>query len=190
MNDRTTRKRIQRIEDLLHQLETIGDPRTRTGAIELIQAVMELHGDCLGRIVTVLNDGGIPGREILSQLAAEESISGLLLLYGLHPASPEERVRHALEELEPLLRAQHANIEIVSIDQQMVRIRLAVNGGGCHSNAGELKQLIEDTIIGAAPDITTLTVEQVALEPQPVFVLLHGLSKRKPANDAPQVAAV
>lgn len=190
MSDRETRKRIERIEELLRQLETIGDPKTKAGAIELLQTLMDLHGDCLSRIVTVLNDQGDAGREILAMLAADESICGLFLLYGLHPVSVKDRVAGAIDELQPLLASHHASVEVVSIANGTVHLKLTANGGGCQSNPGQLKQLIEDTVIGAAPDLAALTIEEAAREPQTVFVPLRGLSRSKPGEQAQQVAVL
>ena len=68
-------------------------PTRRRGARprEIVQAVLDLHGAGLERILGHLADAG-DRRRVLDACARDEVVGGLLLLHGLHPLDLEERV--------------------------------------------------------------------------------------------------
>jgi len=190
MSDQETRERIQKIETLIERFEKSTDPYAREDARQLVQALMDLHSIALGRMVTVLIDEGATGQKILNELANDENVSGLLMLYGLHPLSLADRVGNAVKKLQPLLDSHHSTLELISCEEGAVQLRLVVNSNGCHSNSTELKQVIREAIIGAAPDFADLTIEEIAPQPEPVFVPLQGLGKRKVNTSANEGVAV
>jgi Fe-S cluster biogenesis protein NfuA len=191
MADAGTRERIQKIEELIQHLDETGDAESRELISQLLQALMDLHSACLGRIVTVLSDYGNPGREILSTLGDDEMVSGLLLLYGLHPIPLAERIKSALHSLQPLLDSAKASVEIVSVDPEIVKLRIETNSnGGCHSNSTQLKEAIENAIVSVAPDVANLVIDEHALETPPVLVTLQGLTKSQQDTNAESTAAV
>jgi len=174
----TDTAQIEKIQSCVEYFEQHPDAEIRNRGVELLRAVMELHGSCLKRVIGVIADRESTGREILEALARDESVAGLLMLYGLHPLPLPERVDRALEELSPLLAQHKAGVDLLSIDRGVVRLRLTTNGGGCHSSAGTLKETINQTLLGAAPDIEQLLIEEVT-EPKVFFVPLESLSKPK-----------
>src|SRR6202050_787812 len=91
-------QRLESIEQVIRQIEATGDPNVRTTARELVQLVMELHGAGLERILEILRSNGEAGQSVLGSLGRDEIVSSLLVLYGLHPLSIEERVNQALEK--------------------------------------------------------------------------------------------
>src|SRR5215813_10879109 len=103
MSDQQTRERIQKIETLIERFDQSTDPYAREDALQLVQALMDLHSISLSHIVTVLLDQGESGRKILNEMANDENVSGLLILYGLHPLSLADRVGNAVNKLKPLL---------------------------------------------------------------------------------------
>jgi Fe-S cluster biogenesis protein NfuA len=171
----TDSAQIQQIQSCVEFFEQHPDAEIRDRGVELLRAVMDLHGSCLSRIMGVIADRG----EILDALAHDESVSGLLMLYGLHPLPLQERVDKALEDLSPMLKHHKAGVDLLSIDEGVVRLRLTTNGGGgCHSSAATIKDTINETMLAAAPDIVQLLIEEVT-EPQVFFVPLESLSKPK-----------
>jgi len=190
MNDQQTRDRIQKIEALIDRFERSTDPDVREDARQLVQALMDLHSISLSQIVTILLDQGASGQQILHELMNNENVSGLLILYGLHPLSLSDRVNNAVQKLQPLLDSHHSTLELISCEEGAVQLRLVVNSNGGHSSSIELQQLIREAIIGAAPDFADLTIQVIAPEPQPVFVPLQGLGKRKMLADAGEGVAV
>lgn len=182
MKDQETRAQSEKIQSLLDYFEQETSPETHSHALELVRALMDLHGNCFSQIVSAIADRGDPGKEILNSLIEDEAVSGLLILYGLHPLSLTERVKRAVEDLTKTLKSHNATVELIAIAEGVVRLRLTANGNGCHSSASALKQLITETMMGVAPDAGEMSIEEVAPEPKIVFVPLESLSKARSAR--------
>lgn len=167
----------QRIESLIEKAESLADPDARTCALELLQSLMELHGACLERLMQIVSQRGAAGQDIQKAFVSDEAVSGLLLLYGLHPAPIEDRVRQAVEKLRSELHGEQ--IELASIESGIVRLRVTMNGHSCQS--ANVRRLIETVVIEAAPDVSELIIDEVAPPPKQAFVPLLGLSPSKAA---------
>jgi Fe-S cluster biogenesis protein NfuA len=190
MDHQHTREQVERIELLLRKFEDSPDKSARDNAGELVQALMDVHGAGLARMIDAIAEQGLPGQSILKKLADDEIAGGLLALYGLHPVSIADRVRAAIAELHPTLESHQATLEILSIEDGTARLRLIAAAGGCHSGGKQLKELVEDSLIGAAPELMRVEIEEATAEPKPVFVPLRGLEKRSVTASGKSVAAV
>jgi Fe-S cluster biogenesis protein NfuA len=152
---------IRRIDGLLHRLETMSDPEARASAVELVQSLMELHGTGLERMLEITADAGEPGYGIIDGFARDELVGGLLLLYGLHPVDLETRVMQALDKVRPYLASHGGNVEVLGIEEGVVRLRLQGSCKSCPSSSMTLKLAIEEAIYEAAPDVTAIEAEGV-----------------------------
>lgn len=184
LEEKEFQQRIQRVEELVRKIETVADPETRATAIELMQSLMEMHGAGIERMMDVTFQAGELGGQIIDDFARDELIGGLLLLYGLHPLTLEERVVKALENVRPYLRSHGGNVELLGVTDGAVRLKLEGSCNGCASSALTLKLAIEGAIYDAAPDMTALEVEGVVEQQQPTsFVKLQGRNgASQPAN--------
>jgi Fe-S cluster biogenesis protein NfuA/nitrite reductase/ring-hydroxylating ferredoxin subunit len=178
---------IQRIEALIQRIETIADPAARASAEELIQALMDLHGAGIERMLEITVDAGPAGDAIIDNFARDDLIGSLLLLYGLHPLDIETRVHQALDKVRPYLASHGGNVELLGVTQAgAVRLRLQGSCHGCPSSAMTLKLAIEEALYAAAPDVVALEVEGVVERPAPPpagFIPLEPtFGARRPAN--------
>jgi Fe-S cluster biogenesis protein NfuA len=92
----------------------------------------------------------------------------------------EVRITEALDKARTRLRSQQGEVELLSIQDGAVRVRLHANGHGCGSSTEALKKIVEDAVYRSAPDIDSLVVE-VAGEKQG-FVSLEMLQAAAPAS--------
>ncbi len=159
LQHRDFQQRAQQIEKLVQRVQTLPDENARALAIELMQTVMDLHSTALSRVMEMAVEGGETGRALLANLCADPLITGLLVLYGLHPLEMEERIRGALERLQPELREHSANADIISISDNTVRVRIQADGHGCGSSRENVKQMVEQAIYGAAPEAVSVEIE-------------------------------
>jgi Fe-S cluster biogenesis protein NfuA len=158
--DTELQKKMQRIGEMVEQLESAADPNARAIARELVESLMALHGAGLERILELAAETGETGEKIIRQCGRDEVVSGLLLLYGLHPENLHSRVTHALEKTRPFLQSHSASAELVSIDNDgRVSVRVHLKAGGCGSTAATVKSTLESAIQDAAPDATSIVVE-------------------------------
>jgi Fe-S cluster biogenesis protein NfuA len=158
-------RRSDRIEELVSRMETTGDPAMRAVAQELLQAVIELHGVALERLldeVAALPDGA----DAIERIAEDNLISNVLSLHGIHPVPLEKRVAVALEKARPYLKSHGGNVELASIEDGTVHVKLQGTCGTCGSSAETMKSTVEDAIYDMAPEVVTVISENVAAAPQ------------------------
>ena len=163
MDNRTESKgfqgRLQRVETLLTTLQA-ADPATRANAEELVQTLLELHGAGINRMLEIVWEGGPEGERLVQEsLPADPLVSHLLLLHGLHPLPVETRVQQALDTVRPYMESHGGNVELVSVDDGVVRVRLQGTCGTCPASSVTLRLAVEDAIAEAAPDV--VAVEEV-----------------------------
>lgn len=163
------------IEVLVERVHALPDADARSTALELLQTVMDLHRTVLGRMTDAIAGSGEPGRELLQKLARDPVISGLLVLYDLHPDDLDTRVTRVLEKLRPSLRSHGSSITLVEITEGVVRLRMEGSGNGCQSSAASLKETVEQAVYEAAPDAAAVVIEAVATQTPAGFVPLAKL---------------
>ena len=140
---------IEEIDALLDQVETFPEPQ-RELVTELVQALLDMYGEGLARIVA---SDSVP--------VEDELVAHLLLLHGLHPVPVAERVRGALDEVRPYLVAHGGGVELLGVSDGVVHLRLEGACNGCPSSALTLTSAVEDAIQRAAPDIERIEAEGV-----------------------------
>jgi Fe-S cluster biogenesis protein NfuA len=160
--DREFRKRIERVESLIHEVEGFPDQEARARTQEILQCVLELHGAGLERILERLAGEGEVGVGLIHSLARDEVVGSVLLLHGLHPLDLETRVRQALENVQPLLRSHGGNVELLGLDGGVARLRFLGSCHGCPSSAMTLKTAIEEAILEQAPDVAAIELDEMS----------------------------
>jgi Fe-S cluster biogenesis protein NfuA/nitrite reductase/ring-hydroxylating ferredoxin subunit len=168
MEDTRARELIADVEELLERAEALPDPAARDVAVGVAQGLLELYGEGLDRIV-----GAVAERDdgtVAHALADDELVSHLLLLHDLHPVPVADRVQGALDEVRPYLDSHGGDVELVAIEDGVVRLRMEGSCSGCPSSAMTLSLAIEDAIRKWAPD-----VEEVRAEEAPAPVPASGL---------------
>jgi len=176
------RGRMQRLESLIQAIERSGNGPAAAPAREAIQSILDLHASALERVLEHLADEGELGQALIARLADDDIVSGLLILYGLHPVDLETRVGRALAKVRPYLHSHGGDVELLAIDGNNVRLRMQGSCHGCASSAQTLKLSIEEAIYEKAPDVEKLEVEGVAAPaaaPTASFVPVEELSLRQ-----------
>jgi Fe-S cluster biogenesis protein NfuA len=164
-DDRDFQTKVQRIGELVGQLENITDAETRTGAKTLVQLLLDLHATGLERVMEIVAKSGEPGLNTIDDLGRDPLVSSLLVLYGLHPLDFESRVAQAVEKVRPHVRKGGGELQLLDTASGVVRLQLHVTGHGCASTGKTLKTMVEDALYEAAPDMGRLLIE--GLEEQP-----------------------
>ena len=138
--------RMQHIEELIAALQEHGNPVVHASSIELVRALLDIHRAGLEVILARIARQGEPGQAVLNSLVQDELVSSLLLLHGLHPVDLETRIRRALDEVGPILRARAAQVQLDHADHETVRLRLSGGDADVH-------KVLEHAILEAAPDV-------------------------------------
>src|SRR5215468_11032434 len=122
-------QQVQRIEALVSEIRTITDPKTKACATELVQSLMSLHGAAFERMMMVIAEAD-ESCAIVDSFKDDKLIASLLLLYGLHPISIEDRVAGALDQGRASLLKHGGSVELLNIQDGLVSLRLQVRANG------------------------------------------------------------
>ncbi|MDQ6783877.1 MAG: NifU family protein [Actinomycetota bacterium] len=163
----------ERIEELLEKLAATGESPVRGLAEELLRAVSDLYGSGLARIVEIVAH---VAPEALSELVADDLVSGLLSLHDLHPEDLSVRIMAALDSVRPMLAQHGGDVELLGIDEEAgaVHLRLLGSCDGCPSSSATLTGAIEVALAQHAPEIVILDVEEPEAAESPGTPILLG----------------
>ncbi len=120
-DDKDFQKRVQKIGQLVHDLETIADPASRAAAKELVQLLMDLHGAGLEQILDIVYQSGDSGARVIDELGQDSLVSSLLVLYNLHPDDVQTRVERKLKQMVSKLHKLGAEATLTSVSDGNVR---------------------------------------------------------------------
>jgi len=187
---------VQRVEELTAQVEQIPDARSRRVAEDLMSAVIDMYGLGLARIVDIL-DSDEGAAELKQRLVDDGVVASLLLIHDLYPVSIEERVIEALENVRPYMESHGGDVELVSLEDGVARIRLSGSCDGCPASSSTLELAIKTALEETAPDLVGIEVEgieQDLLNPvevtgAPLPVVQAGASNGSAAVPAPPGAS-
>jgi Fe-S cluster biogenesis protein NfuA len=154
-------KRAEKVEQIIAKADAISDESMRATVLELLQSLMDLHGAGVSRMVELLGDSEA-GRSQLAKLGKDPLICGLLVLYGVHPATLEERVKGAIETVNPQLRKHGAMVELGSVTEAVVQLKIGASGYSYGSSPEAIKRMLEQAVRGAAPEVVEVAVEGLA----------------------------
>lgn len=154
LDDREVRERVAQVEQRLEELEALPDATARAVAVEAVQGLLDLYGEGLARVLTVVARQG--GGSVVEALAADELVSHLLLVHGLHPLDAAARVRRAVETLSPYLASQGGRVELLAVDDGVARLQLSSTG--CASSPDALRRAVEEAVQQAAPELERIEV--------------------------------
>ena len=172
------KKGIAAIEGLIRELGQSSDPAAASLSKQLIQSLMDMHGSGIERMLEIVHRRGEAGQEIIDELGRDDLVSGLLLLYDLHPVDLRTRIELALEKLRPGLQAHGGSAQLLRVTPDgAVTIRLAGTIQGCGTSPAALRSSVEQAVCDAAPEATALCIEGEILDARPAagFVPLSTL---------------
>ena len=179
---------VLRVQDLQARLASSGDPATRHVAEELVSAVVQMYGGGLERIVELLHAGGEEGERVAAALGDDPLVATLLLIHDLHPVPLDVRVNQALEHVRPYMESHGGNVELLSLEDGVARIRLEGSCSDCSASAVTLELAIKQALEQSAPDLDGLEVEGVVEQESPaanggahpVSIVSAGAAARAP----------
>ena len=154
-----------RIDTLVQEVAAFPDPQARATAQELIQALLDMYGEALARLLEITAQTEASGLVLIDTFASDDLLSSLFMLHGLHPLDIETRVMQALDEVRPYLKSHGGNVEFVKVEDGIAHLRLEGSCHGCPGSTMTLKLAIEEAIYKAAPDLDGLQVEGVTDPP-------------------------
>jgi hypothetical protein len=170
-----TKVSIARIDELVTRLQVLPESPVRILAIDLVQAVMNLHAEAIDRMLEIVSDSAATA---LPQLGADPLVSAVLALHGLHPDDFETRFARVADKLREYFDSRGAGIEVLERSPALVRLHFQ---GKRPASAPAARQMIEDAIYEATPEVTDLIIEGLEEEAEGGFVPLSSLMANQTA---------
>jgi Fe-S cluster biogenesis protein NfuA/nitrite reductase/ring-hydroxylating ferredoxin subunit len=149
----------ERIQKLLERIEALPYPGAKELMQECMEAVLAFYGQGLSRILQIVDGAGPDGHKVYQDLIHDDVIKGLLLIHDLHPLDLETRLRGALDKVRPYLRSHGGNVELMSLENDVARLRLQGTCKSCASSSVTLELAIRHAIEQACPDLVHFEVE-------------------------------
>jgi Fe-S cluster biogenesis protein NfuA len=152
--------RIARLDGLLAQLEQTPGA-TATLALEAVQALTEVYGAALARVVDLAPPA------LLEAFDRDELLRHLLVLHDLHPHPVEERVREALDRVRPYLHSHGGDVTLVEVAGGVARVAFTGHCDGCTSSTETMTAMIRDAVLAVAPELLRVDAEPATAAPHP-----------------------
>lgn len=147
-------KAVAELDTLVATLEGEGDER----ALLLLQLVDAIHRPALERIAAGELDHPIA--------------QALLQMYDLAPVDDELLVEEALDEVRPYVHSHGGEVELLSVDDGAVRLRMSGSCSGCAASAMTLKRGIETALRDHYPGFREVEAEEA--EPAPPLLQIEN----------------
>jgi Fe-S cluster biogenesis protein NfuA/nitrite reductase/ring-hydroxylating ferredoxin subunit len=155
---------VERVQDLQSRLSAAGDETTRQLAEELVSAIVQMYGAGLEQVLGVLFAAGDDGARLAMTMADDPLVATLFMIHDLHPVPLADRVNQALEHVRPYMESHGGNVELLSLEEGVARLRLEGSCSDCSASAVTLELAIKQALEQAAPDLDGLEVEGVLEE--------------------------
>ncbi len=152
---------LHRIGELAEELSEHPDPAVADKVTELLDWVDAFHRDGLGRLIEMTRQWR---GEIFLESAAGDPITGTLLgAYGLGEGpeatdEAESAVLAALESVRPLVESHGGAIEVESVVDGVVTLRLKGTCDGCPSSSATLTYGVEAALREGWPNFRRMEV--------------------------------
>jgi Fe-S cluster biogenesis protein NfuA len=168
--------RAERIETLIEEVSAFTDPHARATTEELIQAILDMYGEGLARILELTTKAKVPGMALIETLAKDELVGSLFMLHGLHPIDVETRIARGLAEVGPYLKSHGGSVQVERIESGVAYLRLEGSRG---VSASTLISAIEEAIYKVAPDLDDLRIEDQTIPAPPPSIPIRFVPPRR-----------
>ena len=175
---------VARVQELQARLESAPDPATRELGEELVSAVVQMYGAGLEQILDAVFAAGEVGAQIGASLAEDPLVATLLLIHDMHPVPLADRVQGALESVRPYMESHGGNVELLSLEHGVARIRLQGSCSDCSASSVTLELAIKQALEDVAPDLEGLEVEGITVQTAggPGLPMATGTAQARPTG--------
>jgi Fe-S cluster biogenesis protein NfuA/nitrite reductase/ring-hydroxylating ferredoxin subunit len=133
-------------------------------ALALKDAIEAFHKLGLTRIIQRLKDDP-HGKELLFELVDDPAVYALFAMHGLVREDLGTRAARVLDMVRPYMQSHGGDVELVSVREDTVVVRLSGSCNGCSMSAVTLRNTVEEAIREHLPQIRN--VEVAPNEPEP-----------------------
>lgn len=163
----------RRVDQIQDEISHHADPSVVDLTTRYATALEDFNRAGLSTIVRTLKDDP-HGRELLFSLVDQPEVMALLTLHGLVKTDQVRQVLQVIEMVRPYLDKEGIAVEVVSVADGVVTMRLP--GGGCGSTTAGLREGLEEVMRARVTGFQR--IDEVKPEAGPTFVPLTALGTR------------
>lgn len=145
------------------------DPAVRADAAEVLDWIDAYHREGLGRLVEMVRQWR--GEIFLEQAALDPVVGELLATYSLgvdvDAAAVERTVQAALDEVRPYVASHGGDLEVLSVADGVVGLRMHGNCDGCTAAGDTITNRIEAALREHWIDFRRVEVTEATQPPHP-----------------------
>lgn len=160
---------LPRIADLAERLAEHDDKDVSDTAVEMLDWIDVFHANGVGRMVEMLREWR--GEILLEAVAADPVAGAMLAAYGLGNDTDLDAARvsvqAALEEVRPYLHSHGGDMEVVHLEDGVVRLKLHGSCDGCTASDATIIEQVEAALKERWVDFRRIEVEEMTAEPHP-----------------------
>jgi len=160
---------LPRIAELAERLAEHVDKDVSDTAIEMLDWIDVFHANGVGRMVEMLREWR--GEILLEAVAADPVAGALLAAYGLGDDTDLDAARvsvqAALAEVRPYLHSHGGDMEVVHLEDGVVRLKLHGSCDGCTASDATIIEQVETALKEHWIDFRRIEVEEMTAEPHP-----------------------
>lgn len=161
---------LARLEELLMRMEALDEP-LRTEVLELLDGVDAIHRIAIRRLADALDDDTLARLE-----TSHPAVAWLFEAYGVTPHDDLELAEEALDDIRPYIHSHGGSVEVLAVEEGIVRVRLQGTCSGCSASSITLTHGIEEALREGLPGFRAIEVEEdpnAAPHPPPGPTLLQ-----------------
>lgn len=152
----------------IERMEGIQDEQTREEVFALLEGIDVLHRQALSRLLE------LGGREFTERASRDPVAHTLLEMYSLPEEDERTQVERALEEVHPYFHSHGGKLEVLGVEDGVVRVRLSGSCEGCPGSSTTLERVVEEALREGFPGFRELVAE----EPPPKKEKPIGLGRK------------
>ncbi len=160
---------LPRIAELAERLAEHDDQEVAETATEMLDWIDVFHANGVGRIVEMIREWR--GDILLESVAADPVAGALLAAYGLGDSADLDAARvsvqAALAEVRPYLHSHGGDMEVVHIEDGVVRLKLHGSCDGCTASDATIIEQVEAAMKEHWVDFRRIEVEEMTADPHP-----------------------
>jgi hypothetical protein len=141
----------------------IGDVRASVGPVawqrveELLSRLVALYGSALGRTLKLVEESGALDEPLRARLCADELVSSLMALHGMHPVPPLVRAGAAVARVRAQLGATDGAIELALDERGVLAVTLA-GEWRCAVPRAAVDDALERALQEAVPELAAIEI--------------------------------
>lgn len=152
------------------------DEAARERADDVRSAIEAFHRPALVHIVQTLR-ADPRGKELLFELVDDPAVRAVFALHGIIRPDPVARAERALSTVRPYLQSHGGDVELVSIDGSVARVRLHGSCSGCSMSAVTLREVVSEALVEQVDEVAS--VEVVDDQPTAAFIPVEAIGRKR-----------